>query len=95
MTANCLHPGAVRSRIIAKDPNVPRSSLILYRLVRPFLKSPERGADTVLYLATSAEVEGVTGGYFVGRKARQSSSTSYDTTLAKQLWDVSQELVRR
>lgn len=95
VTANCLHPGAVRSRIIAKDPDVPRSSLILYSLVRPFMKSPERGADTVLYLATSPEVEGVTGGYFVGRKARRSSSTSYDTALAKQLWDVSQELVRR
>ncbi len=93
VTANCLHPGAVKSKLIAKDPDLPRSSRLLYSLFRLFLKSPERGADTVLYLASSPDVEGVTGKYFVNRRARPSSPASYDTALARRLWEVSHELV--
>jgi hypothetical protein len=46
-----------------------------------------------VYLASSPEVEGVTGQYFAGQKARRSSTASYDTTAAAILWDVSATLV--
>ncbi len=93
VTANCLHPGTVRTGLAANDPDMPRFFRLMFRLARPFLKSPERGADTSLYLASSPVVDGVTGKYFVGRKPRRSSPASYDTVLAKRLWDVSHELL--
>jgi NAD(P)-dependent dehydrogenase (short-subunit alcohol dehydrogenase family) len=51
--------------------------------------SAEQGAQTSIYLATSPDVSGVTGKYFVESKAVSSSQASYDTTIASQLWQVS------
>ena len=65
---------------------------VMLPLVRPFLKSPERGAATSVYLASSAEVEEVSGRYFANRPAKESSSASRDTALAARLWDVSAQL---
>jgi hypothetical protein len=53
---------------------------------------PEKGAKTSIYLAASAEVEGVSGKYFVRQKAVESSKDSYDENLARRLWRVSAEL---
>jgi retinol dehydrogenase 14 len=61
--------------------------------VRPFMKSPAAGAATSIYLASSAEVEGVTGRYFANRKPKTSNKTSYDTAAATRLWKVSADLV--
>jgi hypothetical protein len=60
---------------------------------RPFMKSPKRGADTAVYLASSAEVEGVTGQYFANRKAKKSHDASYDAMTTGRLWQVSADLV--
>ena len=90
VTANALHPGVVRTRFGQDDPSFPYRALL--PLVRPFLLSPERGADTSVYLASSPEVEGVSGKYFVRKKARPSSRASYDTQVARRLWEVSAEL---
>jgi hypothetical protein len=57
------------------------------------MKSPARGAETPIYLASSAEVEAVTGQYFADRKAKRSHESSYDTAAAARLWQASAELV--
>jgi len=92
VTANCLHPGIVATDLIEKDKDFPRLFKLLYRLARPVLKSPAQGAETILYLASSPEVEGVTGQYFVNKKMSQSSPQSHDLRLARRLWEVSEKL---
>jgi NAD(P)-dependent dehydrogenase (short-subunit alcohol dehydrogenase family) len=84
VTANCLHPGAVRTNIWSHSGAV----MPVVRLASIFMKSPQRGAETVVYLASSPEVEGVSGKYFVDLKPRHSSKASYDVDLAQRLWDV-------
>ena len=59
------------------------------------MKTPAQGAATSIYLASSPEVEGVTGQYFANRKPRTSNKASYDTTAAARLWQVSAGLVGR
>ncbi|HEV8528288.1 MAG TPA: SDR family NAD(P)-dependent oxidoreductase [Actinomycetes bacterium] len=93
VTATVLHPGVVRTRFAADDPS-PMWRVLL-PLIRPLLKSPEKGAATSIYLASSPEVEGVTGEYFVNRKPRTSSKPSYDQAAAARLWQISVELTRR
>ncbi len=61
--------------------------------MRPFMRSPARGAETPIYLASSAEADGVTGRYFAARKARESHKSSYDTATTGRLWQVSADLV--
>ena len=56
------------------------------------MASPEKGARTPLYVATSPEVEGISGKYFSNMKETQSSGESYDEAEAKRLWDVSLKL---
>jgi retinol dehydrogenase 14 len=93
VTATVLHPGVVRTGFAAEDP----SSLwkVLLPLIRPLLKSPEKGAATSIYLASSPEVEGVTGKYFVNCKPKTSSKLSYDRAAAARLWRISVDLVSR
>jgi len=91
VTANALHPGMTNTGFSAEDP--ARAFAPLVAVLRPFMRSPERGADTAVYLASSPEVEGVTGRYFSDRKARKSSKSSYDGATTARLWDVSADLV--
>jgi retinol dehydrogenase 14 len=91
VTANALHPGVVRTGFGAEDPSWIYK--VLVPLVRPFMKSPQQGAETSIYLASSPEVEGVTGDYFAGHKARRSNKASYDGQAAARLWQVSADLV--
>ena len=92
VTANCLHPGVVATSLVEKDTDYPHFSLFLYKLFKPFLSSPEKGAETSIYLASSPEVEGVTGKYFVKKATVESSPESYDAGIARRLWEVSAEL---
>jgi NAD(P)-dependent dehydrogenase (short-subunit alcohol dehydrogenase family) len=92
VTVNALHPGAVATDSVSKDPDVPAFSRFMYRLVKPFFQSPEKGAETSIYLASSPEVEGITGKYFIKKKAVQSSPESYDTRIAQRLWETSLKL---
>jgi retinol dehydrogenase-14 len=64
----------------------------MYKLVKPFFLSPEKGAETPVYLASSPEVEGVTGKYFVHKRAVASSPESYDPEVARRLWRISVQL---
>ena len=90
VTATVLHPGVVRTGFAAEDPS-PVLKVFL-PLIRVFLKTPEQGAATSICLASSPEAEGVTGKYFAGRKPKTSSRSSYDTTAAARLWQVSLDL---
>jgi retinol dehydrogenase-14 len=91
VTANVLHPGVTRTGFAAEDS--PRWMAVMGPVGRPFMKSPARGAITPIYLASSPEVEGVTGRYFVNRKPKRSSAASYDAAAAVHLWQVSADLV--
>ena len=89
VTANCLHPGVIRS-------GFGRGSRglfgVLFAMGAPLMASPERGARTTLYLATSPEAEGVTGRYFRRQRPARSSPASYDPDAARRLWELSEEM---
>jgi NAD(P)-dependent dehydrogenase (short-subunit alcohol dehydrogenase family) len=91
VTANVLHPGVVRTSFGREDSRGWMK--VMLPVVRPFMKSPERGAETSVYLASSPEVEGVSGQYFANRKPKSSARASYDTAVAARLWSVSADLV--
>ncbi len=92
VTVNALHPGMAATPMLEKDPDAPPLTLFFYKLFKPLSPSPEKGAETSIYLASSPEVEGVSGKYFEKKKAVASSPESYDEAISKQLWDVSAEL---
>jgi NAD(P)-dependent dehydrogenase (short-subunit alcohol dehydrogenase family) len=90
IAVNALHPGRVGTDIFKTDFSV-FGGLLKWVIERISL-TPEEGADNTVYLATSAEVEGVTGKYFVKREAVPSSPLSYDEGLARQLWEISERI---
>ncbi len=79
VTANALHPGAVNTKLL-------RAGFGNYGV------SPEQGAQTPIYLANSPEVENITGRYFVNTRTVPSSPLTYDPTLQKEFWRISEEL---
>jgi NAD(P)-dependent dehydrogenase (short-subunit alcohol dehydrogenase family) len=87
VTSNSLHPGGVATEIARDSPLWMR---VAFRVVGA---SPEKGARTSVYLASSPEVEGVTGEYFVSCKPAKTDPLAQDPALAKQLWDESARLV--
>lgn len=91
VTATALHPGMTNTSFSAEDPARAMAPVVL--VARPFMRSPEKGAETVVYLASSPTVEGVTGKYFANRKAKKSNTSSYDGEVTAQLWQVSADLV--
>jgi len=86
VTANCLHPGAIATELFRHQNVVVRLGTQL------FLKTPAQGAETGVYLASSPEVEGITGKYFVNKRPARSNKQSYDEAVARQLWDISVEM---
>jgi NAD(P)-dependent dehydrogenase (short-subunit alcohol dehydrogenase family) len=91
VTANVLHPGVVNSGFGSEDPS--RIFTFLVPLWRPFMKTPQQGAATSIYLASSPEVEGVTGTYFANCRPQTSNRASHDAAAAARLWQVSTGLV--
>ncbi|MGZ4618601.1 MAG: SDR family oxidoreductase [Frankiaceae bacterium] len=91
VTANAVHPGVVATRFGAEDEQ-PWFRL-LRPVIRPLMKSPERGARTPVLLASAPELAGVTGRYFANGHPIRSSKASYDLDLQRQLWEVSERLV--
>ncbi len=90
VTVICVHPGMVVSDLGREYTGF--MGLLANKLWRPFMRSPEKGADTVIYLASSPDVAGVTGKYFANRRAVRSSKASHDPALAQRLWEVSERL---
>src|SRR5712692_7669681 len=91
VTVNCLHPGVVRAGF-GKDAGGLFS--IGVRVVSPFMMSPEKAARAAVYLASSPELEGITGKHFSKSKEEKSSRESYDQATADRLWQVSAELTK-
>jgi len=89
VTANCLHPGAVATRL---GQNNGRVATVLTKVLALFFRSPEGGADTAVHLATSPEVEGTNGAYFANRRQLRSSRSSYDESVQRRLWSASEDL---
>jgi NAD(P)-dependent dehydrogenase (short-subunit alcohol dehydrogenase family) len=91
VTANVLHPGLVRTGFADSLGAVP--SAVIGFFMRFVGLTPEQGAQTSVYLATSTDVENVTGKYWEKSKAVQSSRAAYDETTWTRLWEVSDRMV--
>ena len=92
VTVNALHPGFVASRF-GRDGDSGRLGELGMILGRPLAISPEKGARTSVWLASSPDVEGTTGGYFYKCKPSTPSKLAQDDEIARRLWAVSEELV--
>lgn len=90
VTANALHPGWVATRLGLDNGLLSRGVGIFSRLCA---RAPEQGADTAIWLASSFEVEGVTGKYFQDRRELQSNAASRDPEAQRRLWNISAGLV--
>lgn len=88
ITANSVHPGVVASNFMAK----PGFWGVAGKIANVFLISPEKGAQTSIYLASSPEVHGATGGYYAKSKLRRESKAAQDDDAAQRLWALSEEL---
>jgi len=88
VTANCLHPGVVATRFGA-DGDTNGLFAIGMKIARPFMITPEKGADTIVYLATSPDVAQTSGAYFVKRREKTPSRHACDDAAARRLWDES------
>jgi len=90
VTANALHPGFVATGF-GHNTNGIMASLI--KISQRFMaKSPEQGAETMIYLSSSPDVKGITGKYWDNKKAKKSSTISYDRDQQERLWEVSAEI---
>ncbi len=90
VTANCYHPGFIASNF---NRNNGARMRIAMTLARPFARSNERGADTLVWLADSAAVSGQSGRYFVDRRLGKPSAAALDHVAAERLWDLSERQV--
>jgi retinol dehydrogenase-12 len=92
VTVNCLHPGTVATGY-GRDGDSSGVLAFGLKVIKPFILSAEQGARTSIYLASSPDVAGVTGQYFVKNKARKPSKVAQDDEAARRLWKQSEELV--
>jgi len=90
VTATCLHPGFVRTSF-ARD--LPPFGKSIFGLISLLARSPEKGAETLAFLAASPEVQGASGGYYFDCKLTQPSPAAQDDEAAERLWTVSEKLV--
>ncbi len=91
VTANSLHPGVVRSNFGAEDQ--ARWFAVMSHVILPLLKTPAQGAQTSIYLASSPDMDGVTGRFFANRKSKRPNKTAFDSEATARLWNVSAGLV--
>jgi len=89
VVANCLHPGSVNTNFASNNRGL---GTLLFRAFKPFMRTPEQGADTVVYLAVSPETGKMTGRYLTDRRVISSYEEPHDVPTQKRLWEVSEEL---
>lgn len=82
LAANAMHPGVVGTALLF-------GGFAPLRLLKPFMRTPEQGARTAVYLATSPDVANVTGEYFKDDRPARSSPASQDAEAARRLWEIS------
>ena len=89
VSVNCLSPGLVSSNLFRHPKGLP-----IFDFLRKFIgKTPKKGAETMIYLATSTAVEGVSGKYFENSKMKRTSKITHNEIIAKKLWEQSAKLV--
>jgi NAD(P)-dependent dehydrogenase (short-subunit alcohol dehydrogenase family) len=92
VTSNALHPGLTSTGF---GRNNPGFLMTIMRAVIPLIaRSPEKGAQTSIYLASSPEVQSITGEYFVNCRVAKTAPQAADMAVAKRLWDVSARMVK-
>jgi NAD(P)-dependent dehydrogenase (short-subunit alcohol dehydrogenase family) len=92
-TANCFHPGIVRSQFGAfGSSDFGVLVRVVYALAKPFSRSPEEGADSLIWLATSPEAASLRGEYVANRRPVTPSKQAMDPKLAAELWTLSERL---
>jgi NAD(P)-dependent dehydrogenase (short-subunit alcohol dehydrogenase family) len=90
VTVNALHPGSVATGF---GKNNGKLMKIVFGLLSPIQRTPEEGATTSIYLASSPEVQGITGKYFTDCKPVDSDPVSHDRAAAEKLWQASLEMI--
>lgn len=88
VTVNALHPGFVKTHLGKQN----RAVWAALNVLHLFAKSPREGSETPVYLASSPDVAGMSGQYFIDKKKLSSSLESYDSVTAERLWNVSEQL---
>jgi NAD(P)-dependent dehydrogenase (short-subunit alcohol dehydrogenase family) len=91
ITANAVHPGVVRTNFGAEDQ--AWFFALISRVARPLLKTPAQGAQMPIYLASSPDMDGVTGQFFANGKPKTANRVAYNTEMTARLWQVSADLV--
>ncbi|HXY79063.1 MAG TPA: SDR family oxidoreductase [Candidatus Bathyarchaeia archaeon] len=91
VTANCLHPGVVRTNIWPSNP--PLFFKIILGVMKPFMLDSKRGAEVTIYLATSPDVTNITGEYFVKSKVAPSNPLSRDPKVSAEIWQWTTSMV--
>lgn len=92
VTVNALHPGTVRTGF-GMDGDMKGLIRLGWAIIRPFVLSPAQGARTSVYLASSSDVEGKTGGYYARSRPARSTRAAQDDDAARRLWEESARLV--
>src|SRR5882672_1730927 len=92
VTATCLHPGFVRTSF-GRDVEMSPVFKLIFGFAARFARTPDKGAETVIYLASSPEVEGASGGYYFDCKPAPPSAAAQDDGAAERLWQESERLV--
>jgi NAD(P)-dependent dehydrogenase (short-subunit alcohol dehydrogenase family) len=85
VTANAMHPGVVGTALLF-------GGFAPIRLLKPFLRTPEQGARTAVWLASSPMVREMTGGYFQDERPARSSAASQDPDAARRMWEISERM---
>lgn len=96
VTVNAVHPGKVGTNIWSHGaPPWARVPFALaFAAAKPFMLTSERGAQAIVYLATSPDVAGMSGVYFERKQPKEPSTLARDDALARRLWDESARLAR-
>ena len=89
VTVNSLHPGGVATGL---GWNNGWWAVLVAKVLKPFLRTAEQGADTAIYLTTTPEVANVNGKYFYNRREHQPSHAVQDDEAARRLWEISEQL---
>lgn len=89
VTANCLHPGFVGTRF---GHNAGGFMGWAVKIAQNFALTPEQGAETIIYLADSDDVEGKTGGYYYRKELATPTREAQNDADAKRLWDISAKI---
>ena len=90
VTVNCFHPGLVATGFNRNNGPIMNAAM---SIIKPFCRRPEKGAETLVWLAASPEATSVTGGYFVDKRQRTPSTAAQGTETARRLWETSERQV--